>query len=113
VTVTNNGADKFVYLLRFLLSETGGQSGATIQSIETTVLDEKSDTGQSCWREILRVPPAGTLDTFDTDAGDKMLSYCSPDAGSRTEASRVFLTLTFTDDDGRSSTVETSTSVTR
>jgi hypothetical protein len=112
VPTTNDGSYKFVYLVRFALAETGGKSGATIQNIETAI-EDRFNTGPGCWRDTLRVPPGGTLDTFDTDAGEKWLSYCSPDPASRTEASRVSLVVTFTDDDGRSSTVQATTSVTR
>ena len=108
---TNDGSYKFTYLVRFVLSETGGKSGATIQNIETTI-DDRFNTGPGCWGETLRVPPGGTLDTFDTDAGAKWLSYCAPDAASRSEASQVSLVVTFTDDDGRSGTVQAATSVT-
>ena len=109
---TNDGSYKFDYLVRFALAETGGKSGATIQNIETAI-EDRFNTGPECWRDTLRVPPGGTLDTFDTDAGEKWLGYCAPDAASRTEASRVSLVVTFTDDDGRSSTVQATTSVTR
>ena len=109
---TNNGSYKFEYVIRFALAETGGKSGATIQNIETAI-EDRFNTGPGCWRDTLRVPPGGTLDTFDTDAGEKWLGYCAPDAASRTEASRVSLVVTFTDDDGRSSTVQATTSVVR
>jgi hypothetical protein len=112
VPTTNDGSYKFEYLVRFALAETGGKSGATIQNIETAI-EDRFNTGSGCWRDTLRVPPGGTLDTFDTDAGDRWLGYCAPDAASRTEANRVSLVVTFTDDDGRSSTVQATTSVTR
>jgi hypothetical protein len=112
VPTTNDGSYKFGYLVRFALAETGGKSGATIQNIETAI-EDRFNTGAGCWRDTLRVPPGGTLETFNTDAGEKWLSYCAPDAASRTEASRVSLVVTFTDDDGRSSAVQATTSVTR
>ena len=109
---TNDGSYKFRYLVRFALAETGGKSGATIQNIETAI-EDRFNTGSGCWRDTLRVPPGGTLDIFDTDAGEKWLSYCAPDAASRTEANRVSIVVTFTDDDGHSNTVQATTSVTR
>jgi hypothetical protein len=112
VPTTNDGGYKFVYLVRFALAESGGKSGATIQNIETAI-EDRFNTGPGCWRDTLRVPPGGTLDIFDTDAGETWLSYCSANPASRTEASRVSLVVTFTDDDGRSSTVKATTSVTR
>jgi len=114
VPTTNDGSYKFGYRIRFALAETGGKSGATIQNIETAI-EDRFNTGPGCWGDSLRVPPGGTLDTFDTDAdaGEKWLGYCAPDAASRTEATRVSLAVTFTDDAGRSSTVQASTSVTR
>lgn len=112
VPAVNDGAYKFVYFVRFALAETGGKSGATIQNIETAI-EDRFNTGPGCWGDALRVPPGGTLDTFETDAGEKWLSYCSPNPASRTEASRVSLVVTFTDDDGRTSTVQAAASVTR
>jgi hypothetical protein len=112
VPTTNDGSYKFEYLVRFALAESGGKSGATIQNIETAV-EDRFNTGPGCWGDTLRVLPGGTLDIFDTDAGEKRLGYCAPDAASRTEASRVSLVVTFTDDDGRSSTVQATTTVTR
>jgi hypothetical protein len=112
VPTTNNGSYKFEYLVRFAFAETGGKSGATIQNIETAI-EDRFNTGPGCWRDTLRVPPGGTLDTFDTDAGAKWLGYCAPDAASRTEATRVSLVVTFTDDDGHSGTVQATATVTR
>jgi len=109
---TNDGAYNFVYVVRFALAESGGKSGATIQNVETAV-EDRFNTGPGCWGDALRVPPGGTLDTFDTDAGEQWLGYCSPNPASRTEASRVSVVVTFTDDDGRRSTVQATTSVTR
>jgi hypothetical protein len=108
----NDSSYTFAYRVRFALAETGGKSGATIQNIETAI-EDRFNTGSGCWRDTLRVPPGGTLDIFDTDGGEKWLSYCAPDAASRGEANRVSLVVTFTDDDGRSSTVQAIASVTR
>ena len=109
---TNDASYKFAYVVRFGLAETGGQSGATIRNIET-VIEDRFNTGAECWVDAIRVPPGGTLDVFATDAGERWLSYCAPSAASRTAANRVSLIVTFTDDDGRRSTVQATTSVTR
>ncbi len=87
-------------------------SGATIQNIETAI-EDRFNTGPGCWGDTLRVPPGGTLDTFDTDSGATWLGYCAPGAASRTQAGRVSLIVTFTDDDGRSNKVQATTTVTR
>lgn len=112
VSTENNGDYKFSYPVRFVLAETEGKSGATIQNIETAI-EDRFNTGPACWLDTLRVPPGGRLDTFDTDAGEQWLGYCAPAAASRTEATRVSLVVTFTDDEGRTSTVQATTTVTK
>jgi hypothetical protein len=42
---------------------------------------EKATTGPGCWRDALRVPPGGTLDVFETDAGIDWLGYCGVSIG--------------------------------
>src|SRR5581483_6148217 len=62
---------------KFTLAETGGKSGATIQTIVS--FDDghtTDDTGPSCWVNPIRVAPHATLQAFDADWDS--LSYCAP-----------------------------------
>ena len=103
----NQRGDPFLYEPRFRLRETGGQSGATIQNVAVIGMTGDSDnTGPSCWRDTLRVPPGGILETFYTDAGVNGLSYCAPSSSGATETVVLRVVVTFTDDDGRSGVVE-------
>lgn len=96
----------------FTLTETGGRSGATIQNIQSTVDNGNSDnTGVGCWRERIRVEPGGSLATFD--AGWDSLGDRAPSAGSSTPSSRVKVAVTYTDDDGRTGTIDAVALVTR
>jgi hypothetical protein len=106
--------DAFGYEPRFQLTETSGNSGATIQNV--FVGDSKGsgdNTGPGCWRDALRVPPGGTLDTFYTDEGLKWLGYCAPGSGGRTQTPELLLVVSFTDDDGRTGTVQIVATVTK
>ena len=106
--------DRFGYEGRFRLTETSGKSGATIQNVFLGNLDGGGDnTGPICWRDTLRVPPGGTLDTFYTDDGSKWLGYCGVWSGGSTQTPTLRLAVTFTDDDGRTSTVQAVVSVAR
>src|SRR5262249_15685478 len=97
----------FQYELRFLLRETTGKSGATIENL--LVGDGRGggdNTGPACWRETLRVPPGGTLDTFYTEAGWKWLGYCGIFPNFRTEnPPMLYVVVTFKDDDGRTGSI--------
>jgi hypothetical protein len=70
------------YEIRFVLRELTGTSGATIKRVvvrntaQVTNGTYSDETGEACWKDPLRVPPGGTLDTFFTDAGVAWLSYC-------------------------------------
>jgi hypothetical protein len=106
--------DPFGYEGRFRLTETSGNSGATIQNVFLGNRNGGGDnTGPICWRDTLRVPPGGTLDTFYTDDGSKWLGYCGVWSGGSTQTPTLQLAVTFTDDDGRTSTVEAVVSVTK
>ena len=85
----------------FLLRETGGESGATIVSVVVRGPNGSDETGPGCWRDALRVPPGGTLDTFHTEAGTRWLSYCAPGTGGPAIVSELGLTVHFIDDEGR------------
>ena len=91
----------FEYEPRFQLRETGGKSGATIQNVFLGAVNGGGDnTGPVCWRDVLRVPPGGTLDTFYTDEGYKWLGYCGVWSNGSSETPTLQLIVTFTDDDG-------------
>jgi hypothetical protein len=96
----------FGYEVRFRLKETAGTSGATIQDVFVVHSDGGGDhTGPSCWRDILRVPPGGTLDVFYTDEGLKWLGYCAPLSGGPTDKPELQVWVSFADDRGQSGTV--------
>ena len=103
----HSNRNRFDYGVRFLLRETGGRSGATVSGV-TIVGPEGSDiTGPSCWRETIRVPPGATIDLFHTDAGQQHLLYCAPTSGGVTSRPNLTVEVSFSDDDGKSSTVAT------
>ena len=99
----------YVYQVRFWLTETTGKSGATVSGLEVGAPDETDSIGPSCWRDIIRVQPGGTLDVFDV--GYDALSYCAPSVVSRVKASSITIVVRFTDDDGGSGTVTKTVSV--
>jgi hypothetical protein len=102
VAAEAGSAYKFEYQVRFALTENSGQSGATIQNVETSI-EDSFNTGPGCWRDTFRVAPGGTLDVFDS--GWTRLGYCAPEAASRSKADRVSLAVTFADDVGRTTTI--------
>jgi hypothetical protein len=95
------------YLVRFRLRETAGESAAEIGDLLVIGPDESAWTGPSCWGDTLRVPPGGTLDTFDTEAGLKWLLYCAPGTAGKTATPTLRLIVYFSDDFGHSGSVET------
>ena len=97
--ISQDGA-RFGYGVRFLLRETGGRSGATIDRIVVYGPSGSDETNPGCWRDSLRVPPEGELDTFYTDAGAAWLSYCGPGSGGHTGAPVLHIMVTFRDDNG-------------
>jgi hypothetical protein len=89
--------------VRFLLKETGGNSGANIEEIFLRGPRGGESIGGPCTRG-LRVPPGGVLDTFYTDESVKTLSYCSLYLGSIWGPNLdrpVEVSVTFRDDEGR------------
>jgi hypothetical protein len=89
------------YVVTFWLTEVTGLSGATIVDVVV------STTGQSqgsCWGDVLRVEPGGTLDYFERAL--RSLSYCAPSVGSPVRATYVAIEVTYADDDGRIGTVK-------
>ena len=105
--------DVFNYNEKFVLTETSGKSGATVQKIASSTDKGDSEiTDAGCWQNTIRVEPGGSLDVFEVgrdSIGD--LSYCAPSVPSSTEASHVSIVVTFTDDDGRIGTVQATASV--
>ena len=97
---------RFSYLVRFRLRETGGESGATVGDILVSGAGESQETGPACWRDSLRVPPGGTLSTFETDEGLEWLLYCAPGSGGTTPTPTLRVTVHFTDDSGRTGTAQ-------
>jgi hypothetical protein len=76
----------FAIEVRFLLRETGGTSGATVESFFLG-----DETGGGAWFagfcvEGVRVPPGGVYDTLNTDEGYKSWGYCAPYLGRRQRA---------------------------
>ncbi|HUR22140.1 MAG TPA: hypothetical protein VMZ90_15090 [Vicinamibacterales bacterium] len=97
--VYNQGAS-FGYGVRFLLRETGGKSGARIDQVVVYGPSGSDETSAGCWRDLLRVPALGRLDTFYTDQGSDWLLYCGPGSGGTTASPALTVIVTFTDDFG-------------
>ena len=97
--VSPDGA-RFGYAVRFLLRETDGRSGATIERIVVTGPSGSDEAGPGCWRDSLRVPPKGELDTFYTDTGARWLGYCGPGSGGQTASPLLDVVVTYRDDNG-------------
>jgi hypothetical protein len=99
--------------VRFLLRETSGRSGATIDKVLVVGPNGGFDTyDRGCWQDRLRVPPGGTLDTFFADAGVAWLAYCAPRWGDGTTIPFFRIVVTFLDDDGIVGTAEAVVNVT-
>jgi hypothetical protein len=94
----------YSYLVTFWLTEVTGLSSATIQGITVSTTGEIQETGQGCWREVIRVEPGATLDYFERAL--QSLSYCAPGVGSQSRAVYVAIEVTYADDDGRMGTVD-------
>ena len=90
----------FGYAVRFMLRETSRASDATIERIVIYGPSGSDETGPQCWRDRLRLPAGGELDTFYTDAGAQWLSYCGPGSGGTTASPRLEAEITFSDDRG-------------
>ena len=97
----------YFYDVRFLVRESGGKSGARIYTVFVNNPhpgpgESASDTfGDGCWRDPIRVPPGGTLDTFYSDKGVKSLSYCGVFVVAAPELSSLELEVHFVDDEGK------------
>jgi hypothetical protein len=82
--IVSRDGSRFGYAVRFLLREVKGASGATIQRIVIYSPLGSDEASAVCWRDTLRLPPGGTLDTFSTDDGARWLGYCGPGSGGDT-----------------------------
>jgi hypothetical protein len=103
------------YRVRFLLRETTGLGGVTVQNVwpvSPDGVDEGYSYGPTCFQRTLRVPPGGTLDVFDSDAGLSSLG-CQPYTWGRMVANHLDLVVTFRDDDGREGETKAVIDVTR
>ena len=100
--VAYRNGNNYSYIVRFLLREAGGASGATIDQVDVYGGPFGSEGyGASCWG-TLRIPAGGELDTFYTDAGSEWLSYCAPGTGRdrNVGVSSLHIIVSFTDDSG-------------
>jgi|SRR4051812_22280370 hypothetical protein len=103
--------ESFWYEPRFLLRETSGNSGATIQKVAVFGSNGSDETGPGCWGNVLRVSPGGTFDMFYTDQGIRRLAYCAPESYGVATVPTLRLVVTFADDDGRTGTVDAAATV--
>ena len=99
------------YGVQFLLSEVSGKSGATITNVQTSITGDADNTGPICWRDVIRVAPSGTLDTFGE--GWDALGYCAPGVGSPTPIPSLSVLVSYVDDEGRAGSVAASVTVVR
>ena len=101
----------YYYNEKFLLTETSGKSGATIQNILSMAVGTTGgdNTGPICWRDAIRVEPGKTNDTFD--AGWDALGYCAPFTPSRTPLTGASIIVTFTDDEGHTGMVQATSTI--
>jgi hypothetical protein len=92
----------------FTLAETGGISGATIQSLTTAVSGDTSRADIGCWVRPMRVAAGSTLDLTPA-----VLGYCSPSLAVPTSESSVSLQVAYIDDAGRLGSIQTSIPISR
>jgi hypothetical protein len=91
----------------FTLAETGGISGATIQSLVTSIPGNTSTSDIGCWVRPMRVQPGSMLELTPT-----VLGYCSPTLNPAGLES-VSLRVNYIDDDGRAGATHTTIPITR
>lgn len=103
---------------RFILRETGGASGATLQDVSLLGPDGAEPGligGPACPHvKKIRVPPGGTSDIFHRDAtnsGPDGYCYLWMDLPNRAEHRQLDLIIGFTSDDGRRHTFTTTVDV--
>jgi hypothetical protein len=84
-----------------VLGERDVDVGATILLVQVDGPNGGGNTGPSCWKDRLGVPPGGTLETFLTDDGLSWLAYCALSSRGRDVNPQLRLSVTFIDDGGR------------
>ena len=98
--VVRADGSRFAYEVRFRLREISGKSGATVTGVVVYGPSGSDETNPACWRDSLRVPALGSLDTFYTDDGAHWLGYCGPGSGGNVASPSLHVIVTFTDDYG-------------
>ena len=93
----------FTYDVTLRLSETGGTSGARITNLVLSVLPG-GDVDYGCGPPMVRIDPGGIWDMAS-------LGYCTLEPSSSYQASSLYVTVGFTDDDGRVGSLEATTIV--
>ena len=91
----------------FTLAETSGISGATIQSLISSIPGDTSITDIQCWVRPMRVQPGSILELTPA-----VLGYCSPTLNPAGVES-VSLRVNYIDDAGRAGATETTIPITR
>ena len=91
----------------FTLVETGGMSGATIQSLVTSIPGSKSTADIGCWVRPMRIQPSSILELTPA-----VLGYCSPTLNPSGLES-VSLRVNYFDDAGRLGATETTIPIPR
>ena len=87
-------------LASFSLVETGGRSGATLESIRfSDAAGETDDVDSWCWGDVpIRIAPNGSLDA-------SALDYCQPTILTKAPGASATLTVGYHGDNGQRSTV--------
>ena len=98
--IISRDGSRFGYGVRLLLREVKGASGATIERIVIHSPSGSDEASVGCWRDTLRLPPGGTLDTFYIDDGARWLGYCGPGSGGDTATPTLYAVVSFIDDFG-------------
>ena len=104
VTAQPEGAGRI--LASFSLVETGGRSGATLESIRfSDAAGETDEIGTWCWGDVpIRIAPGGSLDA-------SALAYCQPALLTKAPGTSATLTVTYRGDDGQHATATASTPI--
>jgi hypothetical protein len=95
-------ANYFSYELTLRVSEIGGQSAATLETVLMMLSNGDSDNG--CAYIQARIEPGATWDMAT-------LGYCAPYLTSGSAVDRLSVTVTFIDDEGHRGTARASTEV--
>ena len=95
-------------LASFSLVETGGRSGATLESIRfSDAAGEMDDVGNWCWGDFpIRIAPNGSLDA-------SALDYCQPTILTKAPGASATLTVSYRGDNGQHATAVASAPIGR